>query len=64
MFLTNTTSAALRALSARITAPTTKSVQLRALVERIPFAVQLVSPAQAEAGAGACTGGRSSHRSS
>jgi hypothetical protein len=52
MFLTYTTSAALRAFG-----------QPRALTERIPFAVQLVSPAQAGAGAGACRGGRSTHRS-
>jgi hypothetical protein len=53
MFLTKTNSAALRAFG-----------QPRALVERIPFAVQqMVSPAQAGAGAGACTGGRSSQRS-
>src|ERR1043166_732132 len=52
MFLTNTTSAALRAFW-----------QPCALVESVPFAVQLVSPAQAGAGAGAHAGGRSSHRS-
>jgi hypothetical protein len=53
MFFTNTTSAALRAYW-----------QPRALVERISFAVQpMVSPAQAGSGAGACTGGRSSNRS-
>jgi hypothetical protein len=64
MLLTKTNSAALRAGSARILAPITRSVQPCALVERISFAVQpMVSPAQAGAGAGAFAGGRSSHRS-
>jgi hypothetical protein len=53
MFFTNINSAALRAFG-----------QPRALIERISFAVQpMVSPAQAGSGAGAFTGGRSSHRS-